>query len=337
MPYPVPEVEEPIIDPKTGRQTANFNLFLNQFMNRFDAIDSAFVGALFGPAGAMASQAQTTALQALSMARRAALSAELAGVPVRQQPAAEIAIAPFRRQWSITKVIPDTEANITLYDSSANPESLFVATDTFKIYYSYQGAAWTQLAFISDAAFSSSWNGVAYLTPSQNAVYDAIVAVTGQYQALFDHYADVGNVGTGEDDLYSDTLAAGQFAANGDKVIGTYCGVFVGAALSSQDLKFYVAGTLCFDTGLLAIGAATTDNWTLQVVIIRVSASVLRVAVSAHTDFASLGAPPKYTEITGLTLANTQIVKITGESSGAGAVSNQVIAKMSTLAYSKSA
>lgn len=149
---------------------------------------------------------------------------------------------------------------------------------------------------------------------------------------LFDHYADVGNVGTGEDDLYSDTIAASVLAANGDKIIATYQGIFSGAALSTQELRLYYGGTKIYDSGALAIGVAT-NSWTAEVVIIRESSSVVRCSVAISTDFATLFPYSTYTRVTGLTLTNTQIIKLTGEAAGAGAANDQVISKLGYVEF----
>lgn len=148
----------------------------------------------------------------------------------------------------------------------------------------------------------------------------------------FDHYADVGNVGTGEDDLYSDTIAASQLAANGDKIYAMYAGIFVGAAASTQELKVYFGGTMIYDSGALAIGVAT-NNWDIEVTVIRESSTVVRCTVGLRTDFGTLFPYSTYTRITGLTLSNTQIIKITGEAAGVGAVNDQIIAKLGYVEY----
>lgn len=142
---------------------------------------------------------------------------------------------------------------------------------------------------------------------------------------LFDHFVDVNNSGTSETDLYSDTLIAGRLASNGDKVIAQYGGQFVGDATSTQRLKVYFAGTLIFDSGALGIGV-TAVYWNLLVTIIRESASIVRCTVALNTSFATLNAYATYTKITGLTLANTQIVKITGTAAGVTGASNQITA-----------
>lgn len=166
---------------------------------------------------------------------------------------------------------------------------------------------------------------------------------SGSYQpagayniALFDHYVDANNVTTNETDLYTDTLTAGKLAANGDKIFARYQGIFTGAAASTQDLRAYFGGTSIYDSGALSIGAAT-DHWTMEVMLIRVSASVVRASVNVSTDFATLFPYSNYTQVTGLTLSATQILKITGQAGGAGALSNQITANLGAVSYQPAA
>jgi len=153
---------------------------------------------------------------------------------------------------------------------------------------------------------------------------------------LFDHFADANNGTTVETDLYSDTLAAGQFATNGDKVFTQYGGTFTGDATSTQRLRMYFGGTLIFDSGALGIGAVTA-SWNMNATIVRESSSIVRCSVSLNTSFATLNAYATYTKVTGLTLANTQIVKITGTAAGVTGASNQITASEGCIEYEPAA
>lgn len=153
---------------------------------------------------------------------------------------------------------------------------------------------------------------------------------------LFDHYADANNGTTVETDLYTDTLAASTLANNGDKVLGQYQVVCTGAALASQEMRIYFGGTLIYDSGALSIGAITA-NFTFNVTVIRETSSVVRCMTEVSTDFATLFPYSKYTRVTGLTLSNTQIIKITGQASGAGGGSNQITASMGYIDFQPAA
>lgn len=150
-------------------------------------------------------------------------------------------------------------------------------------------------------------------------------------KTLFDHYANVGNSGTSETDLYSDTIAAGQLGANGAKLDAEYGGVFVSSATATRQIKLYFGGTAIFDTGALTLSLSSA--WTMYVSIIRVSSSVIRYMVSMTTEGAALAAYTAVGELTGLTLSGTNILKITGQAAGVGAASNDLLGKMATVAY----
>lgn len=172
-------------------------------------------------------------------------------------------------------------------------------------------------------------NSMKVVTGAKN--YTSQVAAVGG--TIIDHYADVGNLtATGETDLYTDTLNAGTLGTNGDKLEAVYAGTFVGDATSNQRLKAYFGGTLIFDSGALSIGAAT-DSWNLFVTYIRESSSIVRCSAVLTTNFATLSSYASYTKVTGLTLANTQIVKITGTAGGAVPQNNQIIASMGSVIY----
>ncbi len=149
---------------------------------------------------------------------------------------------------------------------------------------------------------------------------------------LFNHFADAGNTTTGETDLYSDTIPAGQLTINGDKINSFYGGIFVSSATATRQIRVYFGGTLIFDSGALSISAGS-DSWAVYVELIRVSSSVVRGVVTMSTTGAAINAYCSYVEVTGLTLTNTQILKITGQAAAVGAASNDIVAKQSYVEF----
>lgn len=148
---------------------------------------------------------------------------------------------------------------------------------------------------------------------------------------LFDHFTDVGNGTTVETDLYSDTIAVNTLAVNGDKLEAEYGGVFVSSATATREVKVYFGGTAVFDTGALTLSLSSA--WTAFVSIIRVSSTVIRYMVSFTTEGAALSAYTAVGELTGLTLSNTNILKITGQAAGVGAATNDIVAKMGSISW----
>ena len=164
------------------------------------------------------------------------------------------------------------------------------------------------------------------LTPSVPPAFDR-----SQPRVIFDHYASVGNVGTGEDDLYSDTTAASQLSANGEKLEAEFGGTFVSSATATREVKVYFAGTAIFDTGALTLSLSSA--WTCYVAIIRVSATVVRYMVTFATEGAALAAYTSVGELTELTLSNTNVLKLTGEAAGVGAATNDIVAMLGSISW----
>lgn len=150
---------------------------------------------------------------------------------------------------------------------------------------------------------------------------------------LFDHFTSVGNVGAGEDDLYSDTIAAGQLANNGDKLHVRYSDEFLAHATATRQNKIYFGGTAFIDTTAQSWPDGLTQDF--DITIYRVSASVVRWAgvVARMTGLGVGTLLCANGEITGLTLANTNILKITGEAAGVGAETNDVLVKSGAVVY----
>lgn len=135
----------------------------------------------------------------------------------------------------------------------------------------------------------------------------------------------VGTVGASETDLYTTTLTAGLLANDGDILEVRYSGSFVG---SSMQVRMYFGGTVIADTGAIA---PTAGDWSTSMFIIRVNSTTARV--SSSMSIISLAKASPYllvSEVTGLTLSNTQVVKITG---GGGSSDNDMTAEAGYIEY----
>lgn len=58
-----------------------------------------------------------------------------------------------------------------------------------------------------------------------------------------------------------------------------------------------------------------------------------RAQDAVNTTTASSAPYCTYTKVTGLTLSNTNILKITGEAAGVGAATDDIVAKLSTISW----
>lgn len=142
--------------------------------------------------------------------------------------------------------------------------------------------------------------------------------------------SDVNNSGTGETDLFTYTTKANTLGANGESLEVLYSGT-VNDATATTQFKVYFGGTVILDTTALTLSA--TGNWVAEVNIIRISSTVIRYTVTLHIPSAATSTTLVSGELTGLTLSNTNIIKITGTAGGAGGGSNDITAKMGTIKW----
>lgn len=152
---------------------------------------------------------------------------------------------------------------------------------------------------------------------------------------IFDHYADAGNTTTAETDIYSDTIAASRLSVNGQKLQSEYGLTFVVSATATRQVRVYFGGNLVFDTGALTISAPTLNNASLVVylTIVRDSATTIRYNITANTNGASTATYANTGKVTGLTLSNSNVLKITGQSAGVGAATNDIVGYQSHVNY----
>lgn len=148
--------------------------------------------------------------------------------------------------------------------------------------------------------------------------------------SIKDYFTDVNNGTTVETDLYTFTTIASTLSTDGDKLYIKYIGTFNDVTATTQ-LKIYFGGTAIGDTGALTISA--TGGWEANATIIRTSSTTVRTSVNISTPGASTALYTKETDVTGLTLSNTNIVKITGTAAGASGGSNDITSKFGSIFF----
>ena len=149
--------------------------------------------------------------------------------------------------------------------------------------------------------------------PSGSAVTKKATLSSFLPRVLFSSTTSVGSVGAGEDDLFSYTLPASTFSADTQTITANLAGSIIGHASGTRTIKIYFGGTAIFNSGALA--ETTNCSWMANVFLIRSSSSVVKYRV----DFIRRATASNIAvaAVTGLTLTNTQIFKVTGESSTA--------------------
>lgn len=146
----------------------------------------------------------------------------------------------------------------------------------------------------------------------------AAVTLGGQY---LQNVTAAGNVGSGEDDLHSLTIAANVLANDGDSLDFISSGTFA-ANGNNKRVKTYFGGTVVQDTGTVAFNNL---SWCLRTTITRLTSTTANVATlfsvtdNAHSWGYSV-------TVTSLDFTNTIILKNTGE-----ATSNNDIVNIASI------
>lgn len=152
---------------------------------------------------------------------------------------------------------------------------------------------------------------------------------SGSVIPLFDHYTSVGNVGTTETDLYSDTIVGGTLAADGDKLEFMYGGTVDNGTNSVFRVFFGGGVSPIYESGVEGGG----DDWIITGYIIRVSSSVIRFSINLYGANIPIVGPISSGEKTGLDLTGGNILKISVECTAPATPNDSVVAVMGTVKW----
>lgn len=196
----------------------------------------------------------------------------------------------------------------------------------------YQHATWHRSAAAEIEAISGD------LITARGSYASIAARIAKTPISLFNLYANIATTSTGGsfDDLQSVTIAAGQLAANGDRILARWVGQAVGHATATRQVRAVFGGTTVIDTSAYVTAYGGYYVWDLE--FVRVSSSVVRTSINGNNPAYSALSPlafaaGTYTEVTGLTLANTQVLKITAAATGAGAASGDITGRSLTVSY----
>lgn len=121
--------------------------------------------------------------------------------------------------------------------------------------------------------------------------------------------ADVGNIGSGEDDLITYSVAGNTLANDGESLHWVAAGNFAATAANKR-IRCYFGSDTLIDTGALAVTAAS--SWKVEGWILRTGAATQDQMTEIQTSDALLASSVSNTAIT-RTLSSSNTLKCTGE------------------------
>lgn len=134
-----------------------------------------------------------------------------------------------------------------------------------------------------------------------------------------------------ETDLHSFTTVASSLGTDGDGFTLTSGGTFAGNASATSQLRVYFGGTQIFATG--ALTAAAAGSWAIECEVIRSSATTARCITQFTAPNAVTTPLVTQTDLTGLTLSNSNILKVTGQGGGASPAVNDIVYKLGRIRF----
>lgn len=198
----------------------------------------------------------------------------------------------------------------------------------------YQHATWHRSAAAEIEAISGD------LITARGSYASIAARIAKTPISLFNLYANISTTSTGGsfDDLQSVTIAAGQLASNGDRILARWVGQLVEHATATRQVRVVFGGTTIADSTAYVTVPPASGIYVWDIEIVRVSSSVVRTSLNGNNPAYSAVSPlpfagGAYTEVTGLTLANTQVLKITAAATGAGAASGDITGRSLTVSY----
>lgn len=153
----------------------------------------------------------------------------------------------------------------------------------------------------------------------------------GAASVLKDFYTDSSNTGTSETDLYRYYIPMSTFIRDGEKVNFTYTLNLSDVSATAQ-IRVNFAGTDIANTGALTVnttGTVNVEGW-----IIRTGSTTARSSVTISSPTTSTALYTSQNDLTGLTFSGvTNLLKLTGQSEGAGGGSGDITAKLGTITF----
>lgn len=134
------------------------------------------------------------------------------------------------------------------------------------------------------------------------------IAATGTAAVLDVNVTEVGNVGSGEDNLITYSVVANTLGVNEEYLHFVASGIFA-ANGNNKTVKVYLGSTLLFSTGAVAFNGA---DWTIEGWIVREGASVQKCITKFNSSSTLLPASSDYVGATE-DLTTTLTFKLTGE------------------------
>lgn len=187
-----------------------------------------------------------------------------------------------------------------------------------------------QITFISSGVVTYNQN---YVLPSSTGSLGQVLSIgserTNGSRALewkwkgpiFNIYTSTGNRAATETNLYSSSIASNTLVNSGDSLYFVAAGTIAATVATDKRIRVYFGATTVFDSGNMAITAAS--NWSLSGSCSRTGSSTQKCMVSLNTSASTFPATASYSSASE-TLSNAITLRITGQATNANDVNGEM-------------
>jgi hypothetical protein len=176
---------------------------------------------------------------------------------------------------------------------------------------------------------TSSGRGIANRTPVLASAFTGRAGTSSQsFNAsgfVYVNTSEVGNIGTGEDDLISQTVAANALSSNGSS-LRIVAPVVLAANANNKTIKAYWAGVSFYSTGALAING---DVAVFEFIITRTGATSQNITTRVVCGDSLMSPVSSDFDTGSATLSSANVFKLTGEATD----DNDILNKQLTIEF----
>ncbi len=168
------------------------------------------------------------------------------------------------------------------------------------------------------------YDGNSHVTNKSNAVKVVLGGNLTQFQS------DTGNSGTSATDAFSYAIPANTLDADGMGINASYGGTFINST-STKKVEVMLDGTVIYDSS--AMTTSGTGSWALDVKCNRASSTTARCTVGADITGTASYTHANYTSVTVSNWTSTRILKLRLTAAGAGAATNDIVARIGRVRF----
>ena len=204
-----------------------------------------------------------------------------------------------------------TTTGVNLLTEASDGTDRFAVEDNGEVLFSNQGGTSGQVLKSGGSNTPPTWSS----------------DIAGVSRIINSSVTTAGNVGTGEDVIFTYTVPAGQLTSDKDQIIATFTGRLAGSA-NNKNIKIKFGSTTLYES--TSVADASGSDWSAEVQIYRTGATTQKAIVRFTSNNTAINTLQRCTYSTPAeTLSGTVVLSVTGEATA----NDEVLFHMGDVSY----